>query len=195
MLLTVSWVSLMKINYLASFSFIMYLILVPSFVIGENILIDDFSKNSQNKWQFFTDQVMGGVSEGYASIVSENNEQYVRLEGSVSTANNGGFIQIRADISSGKKEANGIIIKAKGNGEEYYIHLRTGGTVLPWQYYQVSFPTSKNWSEIRLPFESFERSSSWISKKITGDKIKTIGIVAYGKDHNAKLDVSYISFY
>jgi hypothetical protein len=54
---------------------------------------------------------------------------------------------------------------------------------------------SKNWDEIKLPFSKFERSSSWISKKISGDKIKTIGIVAYGKNHNAVLDVSYVSFY
>ena len=184
----------MKTNFLYFLSTIC-LILAPSLVIGENMLIDNFSKKPQHNWQFFTDQVMGGVSEGKASIISDNNQKYVRLEGSVSTANNGGFIQIRADINTVKKEAKGIIIKAKGNGENYYIHLRTSGTVLPWQYYQIKFPTSRNWSEIKLPLANFERSSSWISKKVTGDKIKTIGIVAYGKNHIAELDVSYLSFY
>jgi len=190
----VSWVSLLK-THLIYFLSTIYLILTPSLVMGENMLIDNFSKKPQNNWQFFTDQVMGGISDGNASIISDNNEKYVRLEGSVSTANNGGFIQIRTDINAAQKDAKGIIIKAKGNGENYYIHLRTGGTILPWQYYQISFPTSENWSEIKLPFAKFERSSSWISKKVTADKIRTIGIVAYGKNHNAKLDVSYLSFY
>ena len=194
MLLMVSWISKMM-KYLVSALSLTYLFLSTSLGMGENKLIDDFSNESQNRWQFFTDQVMGGVSEGNASIVSDKSGQYVRLEGSVSTANNGGFIQIRTDINEGTNEAKGIIIKAKGNGEDYYIHLRTSGTVLPWQYYQISFPTSKNWSEIKLPFANFERSSSWISKKITGDKIRTLGIVAYGKNHNAKLDVAYLSFY
>ena len=190
----VSWIS-KTMKYLVSALSLTYLFLSTSLGMGENKLIDDFSNKSQNRWQFFTDQVMGGISEGNASLVSDNSGQYVRLEGSVSTANNGGFIQIRTDINEGTNEAKGIIIKAKGNGEDYYIHLRTSGTVLPWQYYQISFPTSKNWSEIKLPFANFERSSSWISKKITGDKIRTLGIVAYGKNHNAKLDVAYLSFY
>ena len=194
MLLMVSWISKMM-KYLVSALSLTYLFLSTSLGMGENKLIDDFSNESQNRWQFFTDQVMGGISEGNASLVSDKSGQYVRLEGSVSTANNGGFIQIRTDINEGTSEAKGIIIKAKGNGEDYYIHLRTSGTVLPWQYYQISFPTSKNWSEIKLPFANFERSSSWISKKITGDKIRTLGIVAYGKNHNAKLDVAYLSFY
>ena len=190
----VSWISKMM-KYLLSALSLTYLFLSTSLGMGENKLIDDFSNESQNRWQFFTDQVMGGISEGNASLVSDKSGQYVRLEGSVSTANNGGFIQIRTDINEGTNEAKGIIIKAKGNGEDYYIHLRTSGTVLPWQYYQISFPTSKNWSEIKLPFANFERSSSWISKKITGEKIRTLGIVAYGKNHNAKLDVAYLSFY
>lgn len=194
MLLMVSWIS-KTMKYLVSALSLTYLFLSTSLGMGENKLIDDFSNESQNRWQFFTDQVMGGISEGNASLVSDKSGQYVRLEGSVSTANNGGFIQIRTDINEGTNEAKGIIIKAKGNGEDYYIHLRTSGTVLPWQYYQISFPTSKNWSEIKLPFANFERSSSWISKKITGDKIRTLGIVAYGKNHNAKLDVAYLSFY
>lgn len=194
MLLMVSWISKMM-KYLVSALSLTYLFLSTSLGMGENKLIDDFSNESQNRWQFFTDQVMGGISEGNASLVSDKSGQYVRLEGSVSTANNGGFIQIRTDINEGTNEAKGIIIKAKGNGEDYYIHLRTRGTVLPWQYYQISFPTSKNWSEIKLPFANFERSSSWISKKITGEKIRTLGIVAYGKNHNAKLDVAYLSFY
>ena len=161
----------------------------------DNKMIDDFNNSPQKRWQFFTDQVMGGVSEGTASILSDNNGPYIRLEGSVSTANNGGFIQIRRDYSNGPKDSKGLLLRVKGNGENYYIHLRTGGTVLPWQYYQISFPTSKKWDEIKLPFSEFERSSSWISKKISGDKIKTIGIVAYGKNHNAVLDVSHLSFY
>ena len=194
MLLMVSWISKMM-KYLVSALSLTYLFLSTSLGMGENKLIDDFSNESQNRWQFFTDQVMGGISEGNASLVSDKSGQYVRLEGSVSTANNGGFIQIRTDINEGTNESKGIIIKAKGNGEDYYIHLRTSGTVLPWQYYQISFPTSKNWSEIKLPLANFERSSSWIRKKITGDKIRTLGIVAYGKNHNAKLDVAYLSFY
>ena len=58
----------------------------------EVIVIDDFSDGPERRWQFYTDQVMGGVSEGGASVQFGSEGPYVRLEGSVSTANNGGFI-------------------------------------------------------------------------------------------------------
>lgn len=178
-------------------NFFIFIILFPltSFAGEGEKMIDDFSNNPQKRWEFFTDQVMGGISEGGASILSDNNGPFIRLQGLVSTANNGGFIQIRRDLNNGPKEAEGLLLWAKGNGEDYYIHLRTLGTVLPWQYYQVKFPTSSDWKEVRVPFAEFERSSSWISRKITGDKIRTIGIVAYGKNHKAILDVSKVSFY
>ena len=114
---------------------------MPTYAGDQDKMIDDFTKDSDKRWEFFTDQVMGGVSEGTASILSDNNGSYVRLEGSVSTANNGGFIQIRRDLRDGPKEAKGLLLKVKGNGENYYIHLRTGGTVLLWQYYKISFHT------------------------------------------------------
>ena len=102
----------------------MYLTIAPSIVVGENMLIDNFSKKPQNNWQFFTDQVMGGVSEGNANIISDGNENYVRLEGSVSTANNGGFIQIRAKLipEINSKDYNGVYAKVYGNEKNYSIH-------------------------------------------------------------------------
>ena len=143
---------------------------------------------------------MGGVSEGRASVLSGPEGPYVRLEGLVSTANNGGFIQIRTKITDGVKDAEGILLKVRGNGENYYIHLNTSETIfLPQQYryyYQAIFPTSKDWTEVKLPFSTdFKRSNAKISKSFDGNQVRTIGILAYGKDHNALLEVSYLSFY
>ena len=163
-------------------------------------IIDDFTDNPERRWQFYTDQVMGGVSEGRASVRPSPEGPYVRLEGLVSTANNGGFIQIRTKITDGVKNAEGILLKVRGNGENYYIRLNTDETIfLPQQYryyYQAIFPTSKDWTEVRLPFSTeFKRSNAKLSKSFDGNQIRTIGILVYGKDHNALLEVSHISFY
>ena len=142
---------------------------------------------------------MGGVSEGGASVRVGSEGPYVRLEGLVSTANNGGFIQIRRNVSEKSKDAKGILLKVRGNGENYYIHVNTSETIfMPQQYrfyYQAVFSTSEEWSEVRLPFSSFKRSSAQISKYISGEKLKTIGLLAYGKNHNALLEIKYLSFY
>ena len=172
---------------------------LPSNASEINKIIDDFTNSPERRWQFYTDQVMGGVSEGGASVRLGSEGPYVRLEGLVSTANNGGFIQIRRNVSEKSKDAKGILLKVRGNGENYYMHVNTSETIyMPQQYrfyYQAVFPTSKEWSEVRLPFSSFKRSSPQISKYISGEKLKTIGLLAYGKNHNALLEVKYLSFY
>ena len=164
-----------------------------------NKIIDDFTDSPERRWQFYTDQVMGGVSEGGASVRSDSEGPYVRLEGSVSTANNGGFIQIRRNVSEQSKHAKGILLKVRGNEEKYYIHVNTSETIfLPQQYrfyYQASFSTSKNWSEVKIPFSTFKRSNSKITKYFNGASLRTIGILAYGRNHNALLEVKYLGFY
>ena len=42
-----------------------------------NKIIDDFTENPEKRWQFYTDQVMGGVSEGGASVRLDSEGPYV----------------------------------------------------------------------------------------------------------------------
>ena len=145
----------LKLIFLLTFLFNLHYAL-PSNSLDVKKVIDDFSDNPEKEWQFYTDQVMGGISEGRASIRLDPDGPYVRLEGLVSTANNGGFIQIRRNVSEGLKDAEGILLKVRGNGENYYLHLNTSETIfVPPQYrfyYQATFPTSKDWKEVKLPF-------------------------------------------
>jgi len=114
----------------------------------------------------------------------------------VSTANNGGFIQVRTVISEQLiKQKVGIKLKVKGNGQEYFLHIRTSNTRLPWHYYQQGFDTTNSWSEIKLPFETFSKSSALLRPTLNPELIKTIGIVAYGKDHLADVSVIELEFY
>lgn len=192
-------------KYFLKTSFLITSIFICHFafpVKSQNIteIIDDFNDNPEKRWQFYTDQVMGGVSEGRAGVRLDSEGSYVRLEGSVSTANNGGFIQIRRNVIEGLKEAEGILLKVRGNGENYYLHVNTSETIfLPQQYrfyYQAKFSTTNEWNEVRLPFSTaFKRSNSQISKYFTGEDVRAIGLLAYGKDHNALLEVKYLSFY
>ena len=187
-----------KLIITLAFLFISYFSL-PSNASDINKIIDDFTDSPEMQWQFYTDQVMGGVSKGVASVITGSEGPYVRLEGAVSTANNGGFIQIRRNVSEKSRDAKGILIKVRGNGEKYYIHLNTSETIfLPQQYrfyYQASFPTSKEWSDIKIPFSTFKKSNPQITKYLNGENLKTIGLLAYGKNHNALLEIKYLSFY
>ena len=146
----------------------------------------------QNNWAYLADTVMGGVSQGTANF----SDGALRLTGQVSTKNNGGFIQVRTRVDPTEAQGKvGIKIKVKGNGEVYYLHIRNASARLPWHYYTASFETNDKWNEVLIPFDKFEKSATLMPRKLKSDTIKTIGLVAYGKDHSADVSVSNLEFY
>ena len=160
------------------------------------VIIDDFTSGPEARWRFFTDGVMGGVSTGRATFTEERGTAFARMTGEVSTANNGGFIQIRTTLPSGAPaDTAGVRLVARGNGERYFVHLRTSGTRLPWQYYRAGFQTSAEWQEVRLPFAAFKASGGMMRSALRPDRLTSVGIVAYGRDHEALIEVREVGFY
>lgn len=176
--------------------FSLVMCLVPIFVVAEEIMIENFEAQPEKRWRFFTDSVMGGVSTGKVDFVTENGKKHARLTGHVSTENNGGFIQIRTDLPGAAPDgAVGVRALVRGNDQEYFVHLRTAGTVLPWQYFQAGFTAGTEWKEIRLPFTSFQASGRLLRSVPSADSLKSAAIVAYGRDHDAEIEISEIGFY
>ena len=166
------------------------------FIIGVKInamnLLDykvDEKKIRLEDWKFFSDQVMGGVSEGKTSLKKDKNKLFLRLEGNVSTKNNGWFIQVRKEYQIKDNKYKGIRLKARGIESEYYIHIRTKKLFLPWQYYAGKFFVSKEWTNLEIRFDDFVKSNFYQPQKFTPSEIKSIAFVAFGKDFNAQLDI------
>ena len=163
---------------------------------GKDLMIDDFQSAGNERWEFISDQVMGGVSTGKMLFKNQDIDGYLHLTGNVSTKNQGGFIQARTSLKNVlTNDITGIKIRAKGNDTKYYLHLRTNGTILPWHYYQAEFNVQENWSDISIPLINFKKSGGFLRNKIKPKSLKSIGIVAYGRDHIADLSVSLLSFY
>ncbi|SHK91473.1 Complex I intermediate-associated protein 30 (CIA30) [Roseovarius marisflavi] len=156
----------------------------------------DYTPPDARSWTYLSDQVMGGVSEGRASIGGPPGAQYLRLTGDVSTKNRGGFIQVRVTLERPlPRGAKGVIIATRGNGEGYFVHLRTNGTVLPWQYYQAAIPSGSDWQEIRLPFKAFRPSGRMLRNELRPERVTSLGAVAYGRDHVADLSFRWIGVF
>jgi len=163
---------------------------------ADQMLIDDFTSEENSRWSYISDQVMGGVSEGSMVFSRDKTDSFARLTGKVSTQNNGGFIQFRTSISSiDNKNIEGIYLKVRGNNQSYFVHLRTSSTIMPWQYYQAEFAASNTWHTFEIPLENFSASSGWLFKKVTVASIKSLGIVAFGRDHTADIQVAEVGFY
>ena len=156
------------------------------------MILEDFTDGEAAGWSYTSDRVMGGVSNGGAAFMQEDGTTFARLAGEVSTANNGGFIQIRRQLSAPFPDAStGLTLTARGNGERYYIHLRPTTSRRPWQYYAASFESSGDWSEVTLNWSDFKPQGG-LPEGVDPAQITSIGIVAYGADYSAELDVKMV---
>ncbi len=165
-------------------------------VLGSQTLIEDFTMQPETRWRFFSDSVMGGISSGQVEMRQDRDTAYARMTGRVSTANNGGFIQMRLDLQDAPPPGTeGVRLVVRGNEQRYFVHLRTGGTVLPWQYYQAGFDVTGTWTEIRVPFAAFAPSGALLRRVPRADSLRSVAIVAFGRDHEAQIDLREIGFY
>lgn len=170
-----------------------------SLSVAEPLMMENFENQPETRWSYVSDQVMGGVSEGRLVFASEEGESFAHMTGRVSTENNGGFIQFRTPVKKGAKgtteTVRGVILKVRGNQQQYYIHLRSSGTLLPWQYYQAEFQATDQWQTVKIPLEIFVPSGKWLRAQIKPGSIRSIGVVAFGRDHSADIQISEIGFY
>lgn len=173
---------------------------------NSSLIIDDrtsgsLDSNLGTKWRLVTDNVMGGLSSGKLTLDNIRDKNCIRMQGDVSTENNGGFVQIAlplSDKNSDDKHFNasaftGIDIEVSGNNESYNIHIRTDNLWFPWQSYRFSFIATPDWKTYRIPFSKLEPYKT--TKEFPQDKIIRIGLVAIGREFKADLCIASINFY
>lgn len=148
-------------------------------------------------WEYVADTVMGGVSSGQLNRVEVAGRDAVRLTGNVSLDNNGGFIQMAADLDKGDifdaSEWTGVEVDLRGVGEGYELRLRTDQLTRPWQSYRVVVEPTGEWESLRFAWDAFEAHKT----DVTFDpaRLRRMGILAIGAEMEADIAVSGIRFY
>jgi len=165
-------------------------------------LIDDRSRGDRltplgTEWRLVTDGVMGGVSQGDLGVENHAGRDCLRMTGQVSTANNGGFVQIALNLApSGSVDASaheGIRLTVSGNGERYNLHLRTDDLDRPWQSYRHEFEATPEWREIKVPFSVLQPHRT--QAPFRPEVLQRLGLVAIGRPFRASLCVADVRFY
>lgn len=151
-------------------------------------IVDLSDPDRHDDWRFFTDRVMGGKSEGKAVI----EDGMLTMRGTVTTANGGGFIQARLENVTLPDDTTRLVARVRGDGQVYYLHLRTEGTRLPWQYYQAPIVAPAGWSEIAVPMSSFTPSGSLMRAVPEAARVRSVALVAYGRDHEADVSLAWL---
>ena len=177
---------------------VIFFVIISSIAFAKDDIIIPFTEENARYWQYISDQTMGGISEGQAILNKDGDMIFARLTGNVSTANNGGFIQIRTnfsfvDLINTNKDLKGVLLNTKGNGETYHIFIRTSEDRSYRDFYSATFTTNDNWEIVDLPFSKFKHRYS--NRSLDGNDIRTFGIVAYGRNFYSDVSVSEISFY
>ena len=165
--------------------------------------LDDFSGERSSlgtAWEGFSDRVMGGVSELRSQVLTEEAHRYLRISGTVSTRNNGGFIQVRLVLGSDfspfdGSRYRGVRVVVRGTGDAYFLHLRTAGMMLPWKYYAAPVGVTAAWTAVDIPWSAFEKGDFGTMGKLNPSRLKSIAVVAAKKDFDALIDVREIGFY
>ena len=178
---------------------IIFMLTINSKVLAVADLSFPFNAESGKYWQYVSDRVMGGVSDGQVSLEEDGDMFYARLTGNVSTRNNGGFIQLRSGVSFENSEKDGknlqgVRLNVRGNGETYEIHITTNDRVYRGDYYSATFKADSDWTMIDLPFNKFKRKRS-NNSKLDAKNITRFAIVAYGREYVSDVSVSTIEFY
>jgi hypothetical protein len=148
-------------------------------------------------WRLVSDRVMGGVSDGRLVPATLDGRPCLRLTGSVSLENDGGFLQASLDLDpSGTLDARGyagIELEVRGNGEGYNVHLRTADTRIVWQSYRAGFVAADRWQTLRLPFATFQPYR--IEVRLDLRRLKRMGLVAIGRKFAADLCFGRVALY
>ena len=177
----------------------------------EDNLSFPFTPDSVKNWKFFSDQVMGGLSEGNVSLEQDGEMTFIRLSGNVSTENNGGFIQLRTSTSMSNKplmfksihnsrkdgkKIKGVRLNVRGNGETYHVFIQPSiFHWLPIDFHIATFDTSPDWTIVDIPFNQFKKRSNKKQSNFDAKDLKTFAIVAYGRYFKSDVSVSSIEFY
>lgn len=166
-------------------------------------IIDDFSRPFPESavgthWQLLSDAVMGGVSSGRMTSAVVSGRAAIRMQGSVSLENNGGFLQIALDLAPGGGSVDasrflGLEIDTLGNGEDYGLHLRTSDLTRPWQSYRAGFKAGGMWMTIQMPFAAFVPYRTDMPLDVR--RLRRLGIVAIGREFSPDICVGGVRFY
>ncbi len=156
-----------------------------------------FAASNGAKWQLVTDRVMGGRSSGQLDELLYRGRHALRLSGTVSLENDGGFVQMALDLKPGGAALDasrfcGIAIEVAGNGERYGLHLRSTDVSRPWQSYRASFIAQPEWTRLAVPFTEF--APHRIATPLDTTRLRRIGLIAIGRAFQAELYLARMMF-
>lgn len=149
-------------------------------------------------WEYVADTVMGGISTGGLEVDDYRGHKATVLCGEVSLANNGGFVQIAADLNPDgtiydASAWDGFALKVCGNDASYDFRLRTDALRRPWQSFRTEFIAPSTWQTVYLPFADMIPHKT--DAQFDPARLRRIGILAIGRAMRAEIAIAAVHLY
>jgi hypothetical protein len=166
-------------------------------------VIDDLSRADGRTglgtgWALVTDGVMGGVSTGTLRRCILAGRAALHLRGAVRLENNGGFLQMAADLApdGGTFDAtgwDGLAVDLCGPAETYGLHLRTADLTRPWQSFRAGVAVTPEWQRHLLPFAAFRPHRT--EAALAPARLRRVGLIAIGRAFQADVAMGGLWLY
>lgn len=149
-------------------------------------------------WEYIADTVMGGISIGGCQVETYKGRTATVLRGDVSLQNNGGFVQIAANLNTDgscydASAWDGFELNVCGNNAAYDFRLRTDALSRPWQSFRTNFVAPFKWQTVRLPFANVTPHKT--DATFEAARLRRIGILAIGREMRAEIAVAAVYLY
>jgi len=132
---------------------------------------------TEEPWPSNNDGVMGGLSEGGATMTSVG----MRFSGILSLENNGGFSSVQKRGDWDLSGFSGIRLKVRGDGRTYQLRLNSDARFRNrWPIsFSGEFATRNGeWVEVSVPFAQLRQS--WRGRSLSGYSFDPAGIERIG---------------
>lgn len=166
-------------------------------------VIDDLTRSDGltalgTGWALISDAVMGGVSSGTLRRETVAGRPAIHLQGTVRLDNNGGFLQIAADLDPGggafdASSWTGLAIDICSPPEIYGLHLRTTDLTRPWQSFRAELSITPDWQRHFLPFEAFHPHRT--EAALNPARLRRVGLIAIGRAFRADVAMGGLWLY
>jgi hypothetical protein len=162
-------------------------------------VLDDFSREPgplASGWTVILDRVMGGRSSGTAAVETVAGRRALRLRGTVSLENGGGFVQVARpfDMSGATFDARayqGLGLTVRAGTGSYFLHLRTADTRAPWEHYRAALPAGPEWATVVVRWSDFTPRS--LRAPLDPGRLVRLGLVAAGGAFEADVALAVLA--
>ncbi len=138
------------------------------------ITLFHFNSDDEPRWDAEDDRVMGGVSRSRPTV----EDGVLIFAGEMSLENDGGFASIRTRCP--QRDLSGydaLLLRVRGDGQRYRVSAEADARIRAGGYY-AWFESSTEWSEVRVPFDSFVARS--FGREIDAPRLNTSDVRRLG---------------